>query len=236
MGNKSPLHDRQTSSLEIVPFDYVDSCKFFNNFTNEEKLIAYGILGGIPRYLEAFDDSLSLEENIAKKIIKNGSYLHEEPINLLKAELRETNVYNSILSAIANGKNRIAEIADFIHEDRSKVSKYIITLQTMRLVEKVVPCGESKESRKGIYVITDNFYKFWFRYEFTNNAYYEMLGVEAAAKEIMSDISNLMGDAFERICAEYLIRQAKAGKLDFIPYKMGKWWGNNPSIKAQPLL
>ena len=233
MGNKSPLHDRQTSSLEIVPFDYLDSCKFFDNFTNEEKLIAYGILGGIPRYLEAFDDSLSLEENIATKIIKNGSYLHEEPINLLKAELRETNVYNSILSAIANGKNKIAEIADFIHEDRSKVSKYIITLQTMRLVEKIVPCGESKDSRKGIYVITDNFYKFWFRYEFTNNAYYEMLGVESAAKEIMDDISNLMGDVFEKICAEFLIRQAKAGKLDFIPYKMGKWWGNNPSIKAQ---
>ena len=24
-----------------------------------------------------------------------------------------------------------------------------------------------------------------------------------------------------------------AGKLDFIPYKMGKWWGNNPYIKGQ---
>ena len=233
MGNKSPLHDRQTSSLEILPFDYLDSSKFFEKFTNEQKIIAYGILGGIPRYLEAFDDQLSLEKNIATKIIKNGSYLHEEPINLLKAELRETNVYNSILSAISNGKNKIAEIADFIHEDRSKVSKYLITLQTMRLVEKVVPCGESKDSRKGIYVITDNFYKFWFRYEFTNNAYYEMLGMELASEEIMKDISNLMGDAFEKVCSEYLIRQAKAGKLEFVPYKMGKWWGNNPHIKAQ---
>lgn len=233
MGNKSPLHDRQTSSLEVVPFDYLDSSLFFKRFTKEEKLIAYGILGGIPRYLEAFDDSRSMEENITAKIIKNGSYLHEEPINLLKAELRETNVYNSILSAISNGKNKVAEISDFIHEDRGKVSKYLITLQTMRLIEKVVPCGESRDSRKGIYVITDNFYKFWFRYEFTNNAYYEMLGPEAATKEIMTDISNFMGDAFERICMEYLVRQAKSGKLDFVPYKMGKWWGNNPYIKAQ---
>ena len=72
-------------------------------------------------------------------------------------------------SAISNGKNKVAEISDFIHEDRSKVSKYLITLQTMRLIEKKVPCGESNDSRKGIYVITDNFYKFWFRYEFTNN-------------------------------------------------------------------
>ncbi len=233
MGNKSPLHDRQTSSLEIKPFDYLDSSLFFEHFTNEQKLMAYGILGGIPRYLEAFDDRISLEENIASKIIKNGAYLHEEPINLLRAELRKTNVYNSILSAIANGKSKVTEISDSIHEERSKVSKYLLTLQTMRLIEKTVPCGESKDSRKGIYVISDNFYKFWFRYEFTNNAYYEMLGVEKATEDIMNDISNLMGDAFERICMEYLIRQAKAGQLEFIPCKIGKWWGNNPLIKAQ---
>ena len=39
-----------------------------------------------------------------------------------------------------------------------------------------------------------------------------------------------MGDAFERICVEYLVRRAKAGKLDFIPYKMGmtaKYLKNN---------
>lgn len=39
-------------------------------------------------------------------------------------------------------------------------------------------------------------------------------------------ISNFMGDAFERICTEYIKRQAKSEKLDFVPYKMGKWWGN----------
>lgn len=38
---------------------------------------------------------------------------------------------------------------------------------------------------------------------------------------------------FEKICEQYLIRAARAKKLPFIPYKMGKWWGNNPLIKAQ---
>jgi hypothetical protein len=233
MGKKSPLHDRQTSSLEIKPFDYLESSLFFPSFTDEEKLLAYGILGGVPRYLEAFDGEKSIEANIYEKILKNGSYLHEEPLNLLKAELRETNIYNSILSSIANGKNRVTEISDFIHEDASKVSKYLLTLQNMRLVDKTVPCGEQKNSRKAIYVINDNFFKFWFRYEFTDNVYYEMLGADKAAKEIVSDLSNHMGGIFENICKEYLIRAVKAGKLPFIPYHIGKWWGNNPAIKAQ---
>lgn len=233
MGRKSPLHDRQTSSLEIKPFDYLESSNFFPNYTNEEKLIAYGILGGIPRYLEAFDSNESIEKNVANKIIRNGAYLHEEPDNLLKAELRETNVYSSILSAIANGRNKIIDIANFIHEDRTKVAKYLITLQTLRLIEKRVPCMEPETSKKSIYVIKDNFFKFWFRYEFTNNSYYSMLGAKDASEEIMNDISNLMGDAFEEICKEYIIRLAKQRKLPFIPYYLGKWWGTNPAIKAQ---
>ena len=208
MGRKSPLHDRQTSSLEIKPFDYLESSIFFPNYSNEDKLLAYGILGGVPRYLEAFDPNISIEKNIASKIIRNGSYLHEEPDNLLKAELRETNVYSSILSAIANGRNKIIDIANFIHEDRTKVAKYLITLQTLRLIEKRIPCGAPETSKKSIYIIKDQFFKFWFRYEFTNNSYYAMLGANDASKEIMDDISNLMGDAFEEICKEYIIRLA----------------------------
>lgn len=233
MGRKSPLYDRQTATLEIKPFDYLEASEFFPNYSNQEKLIAYGILGGIPRYLKAFDSTKSIKENIAGKILRNGAYLYEEPENLLKAELRETNIYNSILSAISSGRNRIIDIATYIHEDRTKVSKYLMTLQTLRLIEKRVPCGESEKSKKSIYVIKDNFLKFWFRYEFTNNAYYAILGAREAANEIMDDISNLMGDAFEEICKEYLIRQAKKRSLPFIPYFIGKWWGTNAALKAQ---
>lgn len=233
MGNKSPLHDRQTSTLEIKPFDYFESAAFFPNYTNEQKLISYGILGGIPRYLKAFNPKKDIQNNIGQKIIREGSYLYEEPDNLLKAELRETNIYNSILSAIATGRNKVIDIANHIHEDKAKVSKYLTTLQTLRLVEKTVPCGEGNNSRKSIYVIKDNFFKFYFRYQFTNNAYYAMLGEDEASKEIMDDISNLMGNAFEQIAKEYLIRKAKERKLPFIPFHIGKWWGTNPVIKAQ---
>ena len=233
MGSKSPLHDRQTSSMEVTPFDYYDSSLFYPKYSNEQKLTAYGILGGVPRYLEAFDDSLSIENNIADKIIRKGSYLNEEPSNLLKAELRAPNVYNSILSAIATGRNRVQEMADYLHEENTKVSKYLTILQSMRLVEKVVPCGEGANSRKGIYRLTDNFFRFWFRFEFTNNAYYEMLGVKAASKEIIDGLSDYMGEAFEGICKEYFVRRAKKGDLPFVPHKMGKWWGNNPYIKEQ---
>ncbi|MDD3339202.1 MAG: ATP-binding protein [Lachnospiraceae bacterium] len=233
MGYESPLYGRITRSMEVKPFDYLDSAAFFPNYSNEEKLLAYGILGGIPRYLNAFSENVSLQRNIQDRILDNGSFLNDEPQMLLKMELREPNVYNSILEVIARGYNKVTEIADCIHEDKSKCSKYLVTLQAIRLVEKRVPCGEAENSKKTIYVLTDNFYRFWYHYVFSNKSYYEMLGTAMASEEICDSISDFMGLAFEDICRQYLIRQAKCRKLPFVPAAIGKWWGNNPVIKAQ---
>ena len=233
MGYESPLYGRTTSTMEVLPFDYFDSAKFFPNYSIEDKLIAYGVLGGIPRYLNAFSKERSIQENIESEILRNGAFLNDEPMMLLKMELREPNVYNSILEAIARGYNKVTEISDCIHEDKSKCSKYIAALLAIRLVEKRVPCGEPEGSKKTIYALTDNFYRFWYHYVFSNKSYYELLGTSDASKEIIEDISEFMGLAFEDICKQYLIRQAKRRELPFIPSEIGKWWGNNPAIKAQ---
>lgn len=233
MGYKSPLYGRSTGSMEVQPFDYLESAAFFPNYSEEDKLIAYGILGGVPRYLNAFDPGKSLRENLISEILTEGTFLNDEPQSLLRMELREPAVYNSILEAVANGCNRVVEIADRIHEEKSKCSKYMLTLQTLRLLEKHVPCGEPNGSKKGIYEITGHFYKFWYRFVFSNKSYYSMLGVDKAADEIMGEINDYMGPVFEDICRQYLIRRAKAGKLPFVPCIIGKWWGNNPVIRAQ---
>ncbi|HCT91253.1 MAG TPA: ATP-binding protein [Lachnospiraceae bacterium] len=233
MGYKSPLYGRTTGSMEVEPFDYLDSARFFPDYSHEDQLTAYGILGGIPRYLNAFSGDRSIEENIADEILENGAFLNDEPRMLLKMELREPGVYNSILEAVASGCNKVTEIADCIHEDKTKCSKYLAALQAIRLVEKRVPCGEPETSRKTVYTLPDQFYRFWYRYVFRNRSYYEWLGPQDAAKEIMAELPDFMGTAFEEICRQYLIRQAKLRKLPFIPAKIGKWWGNNPAIRAQ---
>jgi len=233
MGYESPLYGRITGSMEVKAFDYLESAEFFPDYDAIDKLIAYGILGGVPRYLNAFDSRRSIRENIIKEILSAGAFLNDEPQTLLRMELREPMVYNSILEAVSNGCNRVIEISDRIHEEKSKCSKYMLTLQSIRLLEKKVPCGEPESGKKGIYEITDNFYKFWYRYVFSNQSYYAMLGVEKACDEIMEEMNDYMGPIFEDICKQYLIRLAKKGELPFVPYIIGKWWGNNSTIKAQ---
>lgn len=235
LGSKSPLYGRATSVVELKGFDYYTSSKFFPDYTNEEKLAAYGILGGIPTYLEQFDSKKTIIENIADKILKTGVFLKDEPQTLLKMELREPGIYNSILEIIAEGSNKISIISDKIHEENQKCSKYLSTLQTIRIVKKAVPAGETEASRKTIYRICDIYFQFWYRFLFKNRSRYEIIGPEAAAEEIMKpeSFSLYMGEIFERICCEYMLREAKASRLPIIPDCIGKWWGANQSTRKQ---
>lgn len=233
MGYKSPLYGRSTGQIEVKAFDYFDAAKFFPNYTTVDKLIAYGILGGIPCYLETFDDSVSIERNISNQILRTGAFLHDEPQLLLKMELREPALYNSIFEVIAEGASRLNDIALKTHEESQKCSKYLSTLQNIKLIERIIPCGEKAVSKKSLYKISDNFYQFWYRFLFSNKSYYDMLGTEESASEIMQDISDYMGGIFESVCQQYLIRLAKTKKLPFIPHDIGRWWGANPKTKSQ---
>ena len=154
----SSLCDRITGKLDVGPFDYIDSDRFFPRYSRQEQLLAYGILGGIPRYLVAFDDTRTIEENIIEKILAPNAFLHDEIQQLLRIHLRDLGVYNSILEAIANGDNRVTRIASRIHESRNKCGRYLQKLQDIHMIRKIVPCGQLETSKKGIYILTEFYY------------------------------------------------------------------------------
>ena len=233
MGYKSPLYGRSTGQLEILPFDYYDSSLFFEKYSNADKLLAYGILGGIPCYLNAFSDKVSIKKNIAEQIIRTGAFLKDEPQLLLKMELREPAVYNSIFEAVAGGAGRLNDIALKTHEESQKCSKYLTTLRSIKLIERITPCGESETSKKSLYKIADNYYLFWYRFIFSNSSYYELLDAFEAADEIINELSGYMGEIFENICCQYMLRLAKKKGLPFVPHSIGRWWGANPKTKKQ---
>lgn len=103
ISEKSPLFGRKTAQMHVKPLDYFDAAKFFPNYTYEDKIKTYCLLGGIPQYLNKFDASLSLSENIIEHILDTSAYLYDEPKNLMHQELRVPAVYNAIIEAISSG-------------------------------------------------------------------------------------------------------------------------------------
>ena len=104
-----------------------------------------------------------IEEMCIRDSLNPSSSIFEEPNNLLKQEVREPAIYNAVITAIATGSSKMNEISNKIDEDTSVCATYIKNLITLGIVKKESPYGE-KSTRKTIYSIEDNMFRFWYRF------------------------------------------------------------------------
>ena len=229
---KAPLYGRRTAQMKILPFDFEDTCRYFKNFSDEDKALIYGIVGGTPQYLLQMDDKLSISDNIKNTFLNPASSLYEEPENLLKQEVREPALYNAIITAIANGASRMVEISTKVGEDTSVCATYLKNLIALGLVQKETPYGEMA-SRKSVYTIDDNMFRFWYRFVPANNSIIARGAADLVYKRIEPCLSDYMGKVFEEICKQYLWKLLLSGKSPVEFTKLGRWWGTDPKEKKQ---
>lgn len=231
LGYQSPLYGRRTAQFKIEPFDYLDTGKWFPDYTEEEKAIMYGITGGIPLYLEQFSPELSIKENLLYHMFDKNALLYEEPSNFLKQELREPATYNAIISAIAAGKTKLSEITSTVGMETGLCTKYIANLMSLGILKKEIPVTEPK-SKRPIYRIADNFFRFWFTFVSRNTAAIVSGRIEKSYDVLVGNwLSDYMGSVFEEMCRDYIMYYDSS--LPFDMADIGQWWGGNPKTKKQ---
>ena len=229
---KAPLYGRRTAQMKLLPFDFEETCRYFKNLSDEDKALIYGVAGGTPQYLLQMDDKLSVEDNIKNTYLNPISFLYEEPTNLLKQEVREPAIYTAIITAIATGSSRMSEISSKVGEDTNVCTNYIKNLMNLGIVQKETPYGE-KASRKSVYSIEDNMFRFWYRFVLDNNSIIARGAADLVYKRIEPHLSDYMGKVFEEICKQYLWKQLLSGNCPVEFNSLGRWWGNDPKEKSQ---
>lgn len=229
---KSPLYGRRTAQMKITPFDFEECCTYLKNLSDEDKALVYGIVGGTPQYLLQMNDKLSVEENIKNTYLNPMSFLYEEPVNLLKQEVREPAIYNAIITAIATGYSRMSEISTKVGESTAVCSGYIKSLINLGIIKRETPYGE-KASKKTIYSIEDNMFYFWYRFVLENSSIIARGATDLVYKRIEVQLSDYMGRIFEEICVQYLWKQLLQGNMPIEFMSLGRWWGNDPRYRRQ---
>ena len=229
---KAPLYGRRTAQIKLLPFDFEETCRYLADMSGEDKALMYGAVGGTPQYLLQVNDKLSVEENIKNTYLNPISFLYEEPTNLLKQEVREPAIYTAIITAIATGASRMADISTKVGEDTSVCTTYIKNLISLGIVQKETPYGE-KASRKTIYSIADNMFRFWYRFVLENNSIIARGADDLAYKRIEPYFTDYMGKVFEDISTQYLWKLLVTGKSPIEFTSLGRWWGNDPRIRSQ---
>ena len=151
------------------------------------------------------------------------SYLFAEPEFILREELREPRNYFSILRAISMGKTKMSEILNETGFEKNVVGKYLSVLIELRIIRREVPVTEKsyEKSKKGIYLMDDHFFRFWFNFVFPNKSFINEGESEYVVKnKIKPGMDIFVSQAFEEICRSYV----KKGRLNGLRFNTaGRW-------------
>ena len=150
----------------------------------------------------------------------------------MKQEVREPAIYTAIITAIAAGASRMSEISNKVGENTNVCATYLKNLLTLGIIQKETPYGE-KASKKSIYSIEDNMFRFWYRFVPENTSLIARGATELVYKRIEPQLSVYMGKVFEEICKQYLWKLLLKGDSPVMFSSLGRWWGSDPIRKCQ---
>lgn len=228
LSHDSPIYGRRTAQIRLMPLTFTDVYPHLKlSFTDAVE--QFSVTGGVPKYFDFFTGKKPLFDEISEEILSKNGFLYEEPQFLLENEVQSPNNYFSIIKAIADGNHKLGNIAGVLGLETSALTPYLTTLADLGFIEKQVPITEKNpdKSRKGLYFISDNFIRFWFRYVYPFKGELELDNTRIVLDELNKDfISNYVALSYETICQNLFASFCASGKIDFVPSRIGSFWIN----------
>lgn len=225
----SPLYGRRTAQMRLTPLSFT-SIYETQNLPFEQAVEQFALTGGVPKYLEFFEDGRPLEEQLKDAVFSKNGFLYEEPNFLLKSESLTAVNYFSIIKTIADGNHKLGKIASALGQESSSLTPYLSTLSDLGFIEKRTPITEKnpKKSRKGLYFIADNFLRFWFCYVYPYKGELELDNMQIVLDEIHKDFKEkFVAFAYEDICKDIFAKLCSNNAISFVPSRIGSYWLND---------
>ncbi len=221
----SPLYGRRSRDILLEGLSFRYSKEFFN-MPLQQALEMYMIIGGVPEYLLKASEYTNLSDFVQKEFFNKYGYFYREPYFIISQEFKELKTYFSILNAIAYGNTKPVEIASFTGMNAREIYPYLENLIRLGFIERQVSIiGNPK---KGIYLIKDHIFDFWFNFVFKYREEIER-GV-FNLKNKNEWISSFFGKKFETfVLNEFIFNLLPAHQ------EIGKWWHKDEEIDVVAL-
>ena len=104
----SPLYGRRTAQMRLAPLPFTDVYDALA-LPFDKAVEQYAVTGGVPKYLEFFEDGRDLVDQLKDVVLSKSGFLYEEPFFLLKSESMTAVNYFSIIKAIADGNHKVRQ-------------------------------------------------------------------------------------------------------------------------------
>jgi uncharacterized protein len=235
INNTKGLHNRVTQQIKVLPFTLSETEQFLQtkkiNFSINQLLEIYMVIGGIPFYLDALLPNLSATQNIEYLFFKENSPLRNEFKNLYKAVFKKHEAYENLVAILATKNYGITrqEIIDI----SSKASGGTLT----NILSDLESCGFIKsypsfdeKPKNTIYRLSDYFTQFYFKF-MTQKKMYQKNGWINMLDNPTHRV--WQGLQFEQVCIDHIQAiQFKLG-IEGIFSTIGAWRGSIDKNKVQ---
>jgi len=226
LGYTSPLYGRRTGQWQLEPLSYPYLRRFLP-YDEEDLIMTWCVIGGIPAYLRLFRPDRTFWENVEEQILRKGAYLYSEAEILMQYEFREAGNYMAILRALAAGYTALAPLCQETGLDKGMVSKYLAVLSRMHLIDDEVPVTAHAGYRRRHYRLTDPYLTFWFRFVYPRRAETEMGQSREVLASIRERIAPYCGQMFEQLSHDLICRGILFGSSYS---RLGRWWQKEAEI------
>jgi AAA+ ATPase superfamily predicted ATPase len=223
---RSPLYGRIELSLLLPPFRPHEAALMLPRLSPSERALVWGLVGGMPLYLEWWDERASLDRNLLRLVCEPGAALLTAGELTLASELDGGELGRQILYAIAAGRTKHSEIEDAVRADPARPLERLVRIG---LVERMVPVTlDPRRTRLRRYRIADNFLAFWlslvdpYRTEIERGLGRSILPV------LKAGLNDFLGARYEEAFRSHLRLLADRGQLARDIVAIGPFWTSDP--------
>ena len=211
VNNHGGLYGRLTCEIELQPFNLYECEQFFISrglsLSRYDIAQTYMMLGGIPYYLNYFEKSLSVSQNIQAIFFDKSAPLKNEFDRLFSSLFTNPDVMKAIVVALNSKKRGLTrkELLDKTgNTDSGVFSKQLKALESGSFIIKYDSYGNGK--RNSYYKVSDPFCIFYLRFVRDNSSRNKKEWLNAAGSQSVMIWNGL---AFENLCFNH-INQIKA--------------------------
>lgn len=229
--NKGGLYNRMTKEIHLEPLNLPDTKNFLDsigiNLNQQQTLLLYMVMGGIPYYLIQIEKGLAATQIIEKLAFSKNGFLLKEFDNLFGSLFDDDEAYTDIVRKIGKYRYGIGqqELLNILgkHAQGGAYSRKLKNLEETGFIMSYVPIFHKE---KGIYYrVTDEYVLFYLKWIEPIRKNLQKAALSPGNWQAMQNTpewNSWLGYAFENVCYKHLpaIRNA----LDISPTAIADSW------------
>lgn len=228
LSGDAPLRGRAGLELVVRPLDHRLAAEFWGLSDPRLAVQVNAIVGGTPAYRREFArndtpaDADDFDDWVVRTVLNPETPLFREARYLLAEEpdLRDTALYLSVLSAVANGNATRGGIANYLGRKAPDIAHPIVVLEDAGLLHRDT---DAFRTNRSTYRIAEPLIGF---YHAIMRPVWDQLERPGSAARVWSAsrhrfASNVIGPHFEQLCREWSLYQADPDLLGGQPASVG---------------